>query len=70
VKDLKKGTKTSEFWVTAGAIASSVGTVLWSFVQQNCDLSTDKLVGLVIALLGAAGLYSIGRSWVKVKAME
>lgn len=58
---MKKGFKTSEFWVSCTAL----GGVLWAFAQQNCDLSTDKLLALGMALVAA--VYSGGRVYLKSK---
>lgn len=60
-KQLKKGFKTSELYVTLAAL----GTLVWGFAQTNCDLSSDKLLALATALVGAA--YTGGRIYLKNK---
>lgn len=59
--NLKPGYKTTEFWVTVAAI----GTVIWSFAQQNCNLSPDKLLALALSV--ASAVYSGGRLYQKTR---
>lgn len=67
---MKEGKTTSEFKVTVLGIVSSVGAVLWTFAQQNCDLSPEKLIGLGGAILGIFGItagYTVSRTMLKMK---
>lgn len=59
--NMKKGFKTSEFYV----VLAGLGTVIWGFAQQNCDLSADKLLGLAGALVSA--VYAGSRVYLKSK---
>ena len=53
------GYKTTEFY----AVIAGIGTILVSFVQQNCSFSQDK----VIALIFLVGSYVGSRTFLKYK---
>ena len=58
--DAKPGWKTTEFWTTIGAMAlANFGPI----AQQMADTAGPKTSAVATAVL--AGLYTIGRAWVK-----
>lgn len=63
---MKPGFKTSEFFITV----STLGGLLWAYVQQNCDLSPEKLIALMLSMATVAGAYVGGRSFLKWKAKK
>lgn len=64
-----KGYKTSEFWMSLGAVL--LGALMSSGILD--DLGTDhwlvKVVGLVVSVLGALG-YTAARGMVKASASK
>ena len=56
---IRKGFKTTEFYVALTGLAGLV----WIFVQQNCEVSPDK----IFAFAGIVASYIGGRSWVKTQ---
>ena len=59
---MKPGFKTSEFYVSLVGIAG----ILYTFVQQNCNFSTDK----IMALAGVVITYVASRSYLKGKQTQ
>ncbi len=59
---MKAGFKTSEFYIALVGI----GGILYTFVQQSCNFSTDK----VMALAGVVISYVASRSYLKGKQTQ
>ena len=59
---MKPGIKTSEFYV----VLVGIGGILYTFIQQNCNFSTDK----VMALAGVVIAYVASRSYLKGKQQQ
>jgi hypothetical protein len=59
---MQPGYKTTEFY----AMLAGAGTVLVSFVQQNCTFRADKCIALGRVVIS----YIASRAWVKGKALQ